>query len=637
MEERLSQLISENKVIPFVGAGVSKDVKYKDGSNVFPNWEELLTSLSDNIVDENIKLGINSFLKSKKIDYLKIADMIEDELSINDFNKSLQKIFKVDYNEIDEDSYSLAKAIWNLNTNLILTTNYDKVLHKSCKNKNFSFWDIQSVHEQGNLSRDGVTNPTVWHLHGIEDNVNDIILTSKKYNEFYTKNSQDSKYKASLETLRNTISSKSLLFIGFSLDDEFVINQINRTIEIFGGNTHEHYVLVKAGSVLKNLNDNIKVMEYENHGQKLIDKINSLKPLSPNKPISEINSKNTFRSLTTLPAINNEFIGRKDELLKIEENLNNDSLIYIVNGIGGVGKSEVSSQYLHQNKDKYKNIAFIEITEDTASLEELFITKFKNSLGLDDKVTFDTVIQVLQSLPKKNLLLLDNLENKQDFEKIKALNINFDLLITTRITDIDIKNQLNLDTLNDENAKELFLSIYDKDDDIEDILIYLDNHPLFINLTAKSLDKEYITLEELRENIKNQTISKIDSKDDKTFKEHLENTYNKQFKSVDNPELKELLQLLAFFPSIEISFEILEKCLGINKLKVKLQKLVERGWLSKKDNTYKLHQIIKTFILNKYKLDYENITFILKNIAEYINPDDSALIANRLSGYIPII
>ena len=30
-QEELKRLISENKVIPFVGAGVSKDVKDKDG------------------------------------------------------------------------------------------------------------------------------------------------------------------------------------------------------------------------------------------------------------------------------------------------------------------------------------------------------------------------------------------------------------------------------------------------------------------------------------------------------------------------------------------------------------------------------------------------------------------------------
>ena len=644
--EKLKQLLRENKVIPFVGAGVSKDVKYKNDDNAFLNWNGLLNSLAKNISDENKKNGINFLLKSNKVDYLKIADMIEDELTLEEFNESLQKAFDVDYNEIDDSGYKLAKSIWDLDSKLVITTNYDDVLYHACENKNKKNWDIESEFEQASYLKNGVDNPVIWNLHGHIGKVENVILTSKKYNEFYTRNVEDSKYKASLETLRNISSSKTFLFIGFSLNDEFVVEQLNRTIEIFGGNSSNHYILCKKGSKPKTLNDNIKTVEYENHGQDLINKINSLKShkiiIDEKRKTIKADEKstkkqNTFNALTKLPAINKEFVGRKKELKEIEKKLKNDSLTYIVNGIGGIGKSELSSQYFHENKNRYKNVAFVEVTQETKSLEEVFIREFKEKLLLDENSTLDTIIQRLQGLPKKNLLLLDNLENREDFEKIKALNVNFDLLITTRIKDIDTKYQLDLETLNPEDAKELFLSIYDKDKNIDDILEYLDNHPLFINLMAKSLDKEYLTLDELRRNITSNTITKIDSTDDKTFQEHLQNTFDKQFKNENNPKLKELLQILAIYPSIEIPLEILEKTITIDKLKVKLQKLVEHGWLSKKDNSYKLHQIIKTFILSEYKVEYNNITFILDNIANYINPDDSTLVANKLNEYIPII
>jgi len=233
--------------------------------------------------------------------------------------------------------------------------------------------------------------------------------------------------------------------------------------------------------------------------------------------------------------------------------------------------------------------------------------------------------------------LIDNLEKKEDFDKIKCLNTSFDVLLTTRLQNIESKYQINLKTLNDTDAKELFLRTYDKDENIEDVLIYLDNHPLFITLLASSLKSNYITLEELREYIKNKTIPKIDSKDDKTFKEHLIDTFERQFVKESNEDLKNLLQILSIFPSMEIKFEIFEKILTIDNLKVKLQKLVERGWLIKNDSSYKLHQIIKTFLQEEHKVEYENISYILQNIANYINPDDSTLIANQLNEYIPII
>jgi len=642
MEEELKRLISENKVIPFVGAGVSKAVKFKNGQDAFINWKELLESFLNDITDKDNLAVIKAMLNVKNIDYLEVADKIEKEYTLNDFNKILKQSLSINYNHIDEDTYTLAKSIWNLGSKLIITTNYDKVLHNACEDKNIDFWDITSLHEQGNYARDGVKDPTVWNLHGNISNVDNVILTTHQYKKLYTDELSNSDYKASLQLLQTIISSKSLLFIGFSLDDVFIINQLNKIIEIFGGNNPEHYVLIKKGSNVDTLNGNIKVIEYEDHGQALIDKIYSLKPML--QTVEEkldtkiiIEQEDTSRHLTTLPPKNDNFIGRVEDLQTIEEQLEDDSIIYIVNGIGGVGKSELSCEYFHRNKHRYKSIAFMEFTKDTSSIEELFYVKFKEQFNLNEDATLENIIRKLQGLPSKNLLLLDNLESKEDFEKIRALNTNFDLLITTRITDIEATHQLYLDTLNDEDAKELFLSIYNQDENIEDILEYLDNHPLFINLTARSLEKEYITLEELRDDIQNDNVYKIDSKDDKTFQQHLVDRFSKQFIKEDNKELKELLQILAVFPSIEIDFKILEKSIGKEKLRVKLQKLVERGWLSKKENSYKLHQIIKVFIQTDYPIEYKNITFIFENIAKYINPDDSTLIVNKLDEYKPII
>ncbi|MDX9744299.1 MAG: NB-ARC domain-containing protein [Arcobacteraceae bacterium] len=355
------------------------------------------------------------------------------------------------------------------------------------------------------------------------------------------------------------------------------------------------------------------------------------KKIKENKVDKTEQQQQEERNLTTLPPINPDFIGRKNELEEIEKNLQENKLIYIVNGIGGVGKSELSYEYFHKHKDEYKKIAFIELSSEI-SIEEAFIIKFKEKFQLD---TFEAIIRRLQEFPTKNLFLIDNLENRDDFEKIKVLNTNFDLLFTTRLKDIDTKHQLNLETLTQEDGRKLFVSIYNTDESIEDILEYLDNHPLFINLTAKSLQRKYITLDELREEIKNNTLVKIDSKDAKTFQEHLHKRFNTQFEKETNQELKILLQKIAIFPSIEIDFEVFSKLLNVKK--AELQKLVDRGWLVQKENQYKLHQIIKTFILTEYPLEYEEIIPIFQTVATYIDPNDSDLEASLLNHYIPII
>ena len=276
------------------------------------------------------------------------------------------------------------------------------------------------------------------------------------------------------------------------------------------------------------------------------------------------------------------------------------------------------------------------MTEESSSLEEVFRIKFQGTLNLTKEDNFDTIMGRLQALSKPNLILFDNLLSNEDFNKIKPLNVNFDILITTRVK-LDSQNIVNLETLDDKDAKKFFLSIYKTSENIDDVLEFLDNHPLFINLTAYSLNEEYIDLDELKASIANREVTKIDSKDDKTFKEHLQKTFNQQFQDEKNEELKVLLQILALFPAIEIEFEMLKQIIGDKKLKVKLQKLVARGWLSKKDNSYKLHQIIKTFILTSYPAEYEDITFVLENIGNYIDTYNISFIASQLSDYIPII
>lgn len=95
--------------------------------------------------------------------------------------------------------------------------------------------------------------------------------------------------------------------------------------------------------------------------------------------------------------------------------------------------------------------------------------------------------------------------------------------------------------------------------------------------------------------------------------------------------------MLSLFPSLEIDISVFEKCFYDKNIKNKLIKLEKNGWLDKKENSFKLHQIIKEYLKRKEELDYEKVKLIFKRIAEFINPDDSTVNANSLIYYIPII
>lgn len=647
MEEKLKKLLGEKKVIPFVGAGVSMAVKGQEGQQLFPSWPELLKKLAFNLeksgqtAEANL---INAYFGLSKFDYLEVADKIKKFYrSKQSFNEQLKEIFDKHSSEADQESLALPKAIWKLEQNLIITTNYDKVLHWASNSpSDTAYWDIQSISEQAKALRDNVSKPTVWHLHGHIDHIDNLVLTTESYNKLYDNNA-NGEFKAAYTALLTFLASKSFLFIGYSLDDDFFVNELEKICTIFDGNSSEHYVLLRQGYELpEKLKGKIIPIFYENYGHPLIDKIKSLIPTTSKlierlPSVTSISSKNNVDYLTSLPPRNENFLGRVDELKKLEETLTNEGMVYVVNGIGGVGKSELSYEYLHRNKERYNNIAFLEFSDDKTSIEELFRIKFKDRFALTESDDLNSIITKLQRLQSKNLLLLDNLQNREDFEKIKALNTNFDLLITTRRGDLESRYSLNLEVLSDEDARALFVSYYPTEENIDDILKYLDNHSLFIYLTAKTLASGYLTLEELRENIKNGQIGKIEAHDEKSFDKHLEQRFKRQFEEEQNPDLKLLLQQLSTFPSIEIEEEKLLLCLTDVNTKRNLAKLVQRGWLTKKESSYKLHQIIKTFILDYYPLTYDDAITIIKAIANFIDPEDSSLVANNELIFIPII
>ena len=627
--ESLRKDILSGKIIPFIGAGVSQSVKIK-GKDISPfkSWKDLLRDLSTLVIEEKNRNHINSYfdLDDKDIDFLELADKIEKFSNQNDYSKKLQEAITTNYDNIDENSYTLARTIWNLNSNLIITTNYDSVLEKACNSKNVQALYLTNNFKLLQVVSNDLTKPTVWNIHGYESNLDSIILTSESYKSLY----ESIKDNSELTTLKTLIITKSLLFIGFGYEDN-ISKILNDMLDLYGGHGRNHYMIMRESKVIDNLAENIKVITYKNHDD-LPKLIEELIPTNEIKIIERKQIRDIDRYWTIKPSINKNFIGRVDDLKRIDEMLQTNNVTLIVNGIGGVGKSEIIRKYMFLNEDKYENIIFLEISEKT-TFESLMITSFKEKFELDKDSNIDTVIKRLQNIKGKNLFILDNLESKEDFEKLKLLNHNFDLLITTRLKNIDEKNQINLDVLNDIDAVELFKSNYETNEDIGTIVKeYLGNHPLFIKLTASSLNNGFITIEELNK----RELKNIDIDDEKTFQKHLNDNFKRQYESLKKEDLKELLLMLSIFPSLEIDVSVFEKCFGDN-IKNKLIKLEKNGWLDKKENSFKLHQIIKEYLKSQEELDYEKVKLIFKRVADFINPDDCSVNANSLINYIPII
>ncbi len=344
-------------------------------------------------------------------------------------------------------------------------------------------------------------------------------------------------------------------------------------------------------------------------------------------------SNGTPKHLTVLPAKNPKFVGREAELKQINEDLAKDSMVYIVNGIGGIGKSELAFKYLHDHEASYQHIALFEFSGANDSLEDVLITALNQSLYLDEHASLDSILYRLQQLPTKSLLVFDNLQRQEDIEKLEPLNNNCDVLITTRLSQLS-QQCLNLDILSKPDARALFQQYYPTNDSIDDILEYIDYHSLFIELIAKTLQEGCLTLEALRDKFRKGEFSKIDRDYTKSFNDFL----IQRFQIEADEALKQLLQKLALLPSIEISTETLEEIFSDDvRIKLKLNELAKRGWLIQRETSYKLHQIIKEFILANHPTDLEVASPVFESISQLLDPNDAYLNPVEKTHYIEII
>ncbi|MBI1730462.1 SIR2 family protein [Candidatus Acetothermia bacterium] len=214
----LQESIEQGQVIPFVGAGVSIAVKRKGlQKSLFPSWKQLLENACKEL-DANDKSVFANSIKSElhlpEPDLLLAAQRARQGLKGGLWAKFLKSQFDHSKDDVEDESLKLAKLVWELGSNLIIPTNYDRVLRWSCGDSaNLAEWDIEAPAEQADALRNGAKKPTIWHLHGQIDNASDLILTPDGYKFLYPeKEGIEGVYKAALETLRSFLVSHSFVY-----------------------------------------------------------------------------------------------------------------------------------------------------------------------------------------------------------------------------------------------------------------------------------------------------------------------------------------------------------------------------------------------------------------------------------------
>ncbi len=212
--DEFAQRIINNEASVFVGTGLSMN------SGV-PSWERLLDLCYQH-------LDINP---SRNTDLYKIAQYYANQYSDAELRKKVHAQINTYY-----ESNVYLSTLLDLNFKSIWTTNYDNLIETELRNKKIP---CNVVGNEQNLAQINTYDKVnVYKINGDISYPNEMVLTQNDYDNY------EFTHSLFLIFLKKELVSNSFLFIGYSFNDQIILNCLSSTVHLLAGNGNRHYALI---------------------------------------------------------------------------------------------------------------------------------------------------------------------------------------------------------------------------------------------------------------------------------------------------------------------------------------------------------------------------------------------------------
>lgn len=296
--EKLREAKNNNKLVVFVGSGVSMNSGYI-------TWKDLIKEMYGALKGTDVLKANDSIILNNT---LKIPQLL--------FEKDKNKYYEIIRNNFpDKKSNVLNNKIFELMPKHIITTNYDKLLENS-DNPYVSFYDVVTTDKQLLQAQ---KPHYILKMHGTIDDVNTIVLKEDDYFRYQQEH-------PAFETfIKSLLLDHTFLFLGYSLSDlnlKLILGWISSLkIQLKGEFENKYYILTD------NIDDelDIDLFDYFNNNGVVVINYKSLEGnLSKNSECLGLHPKaRTIYSLCNMLCSNNdclyEFIKHYIDLISEDE------------------------------------------------------------------------------------------------------------------------------------------------------------------------------------------------------------------------------------------------------------------------------------------------------------------------------
>lgn len=289
----LLEAASERRIIPVVGAGISRRVTNHSSEPVFPSWSEFVSEVADEVgkqvpddpladlIRNSIRMDTDDNPQELWIILLKRA---KNKITSGGWTKLLNRLFDKKRKDADLSSLQVHRLIWECTARHVLTTNYDQSLRWACPDEDSlrvltasNKTELTAVHD---LSSDRLS---LIHLHGSITSHQTLVITDDDYNLAYSEDN------AILFTLEKLLASHTFLFLGYGLKDVELTQLMKNTHKLFAGGTGPHFAVVsrKESRFVKGIGAGIMPVEVSDFEDSLLAILTQLADISKFRKVSD--------------------------------------------------------------------------------------------------------------------------------------------------------------------------------------------------------------------------------------------------------------------------------------------------------------------------------------------------------------
>lgn len=244
-----------------------------------------------------------------------------------------------------------------------------------------------------------------------------------------------------------------------------------------------------------------RIEELADHLSKLLGK--EVSPVQRQDPITP-----AYHLVSRLPQPREIFQGRDTLLAQIAQVFSSGKRVVFLEGIGGIGKSELAKQYAVRNQKDYDHVVFLTYS---GSLQQmlcdpagLVLEGLERQSGESDSDFYVRKLNALHAAAsERTLLIVDNFDVNEDPELNTFLLGNFHVIFTTRnahpgyptirvgaIEDMDVLAQIFVQNYGSDIRDE-------ERPVLDDIFRLVECHTYTVELLAKQMEASFLTAGEM--------------------------------------------------------------------------------------------------------------------------------------------